>query len=345
MFCAVVWLGTAHALLAPPTSLRRPLTKGVRVSEVVDEVFEEDDKAAWAWTRRTVALISTLGVAETTYLTSQKLIGSAAVCAADCSSVLTGPYSSIGGVPVSALGLVGYAVVLGLCAAPRLDADLERKTRTPLVAVTAAMAAFSAWLIALLVLKLQAFCGFCFASAAMSWSNFALTQRASNDEASTWPAVGGMAAATFMALLTFYFVETGVALDEARRSMVALVAPNEAALVAKDRSPLAFAPPEVDTVSTERTLRLARHLKERDATMYGAYWCSHCFAQKQAFGAEAAKLLNYVECADDGQNQNRAACQDRGIAGYPTWDIDGKLYPGERSIAELEELVGLGPPP
>ena len=29
---------------------------------------------------------------------------------------------------------------------------------------------------------------------------------------------------------------------------------------------------------------------------YGAYWCSHCNSQKVAFGAEAARLIRYVEC-------------------------------------------------
>lgn len=30
---------------------------------------------------------------------------------------------------------------------------------------------------------------------------------------------------------------------------------------------------------------------------YGAYWCSHCNSQKVAFGAEAARIIRYVECA------------------------------------------------
>ena len=34
--------------------------------------------------------------------------------------------------------------------------------------------------------------------------------------------------------------------------------------------------------------------------MYGAFWCSHCFEQKQAFGAEAAHELPYVECYPQG---------------------------------------------
>lgn len=34
--------------------------------------------------------------------------------------------------------------------------------------------------------------------------------------------------------------------------------------------------------------------------MYGAFWCSHCFDQKQDFGKEAAADFPYVECYPDG---------------------------------------------
>lgn len=34
--------------------------------------------------------------------------------------------------------------------------------------------------------------------------------------------------------------------------------------------------------------------------MYGAFWCSHCYDQKQAFGAEAMAAFPYVECYPEG---------------------------------------------
>ena len=179
---------------------------------------------------------------------------------------------------------------------------------------------------------------------------------------------------------------------------------------------------------------------------YGAYWCSHCNDQKVAFGAEAARMLRYVECAPtmpsapppplrtvlltpapcaapkgvrvwyprcnattvptraisprlrpsltrcapDGFDSERKLCQSRGVKGatsrassrcspwyasyllverhhvlvhldryvctttrdsiirtclftckgYPTWEINGELYPGEKSLDELGELSG-----
>jgi len=39
--------------------------------------------------------------------------------------------------------------------------------------------------------------------------------------------------------------------------------------------------PEVSTMSTSKEITLAKQLKAIGAKMYGAFWCSHCFEQKQ----------------------------------------------------------------
>lgn len=46
-----------------------------------------------------------------------------------------------------------------------------------------------------------------------------------------------------------------------------------------------------------------------------------------------------MECAKEGLNSQQKVCKDRGVPGFPTWDIGGKLYPGEWSVEELEEIV------
>jgi hypothetical protein len=33
------------------------------------------------------------------------------------------------------------------------------------------------------------------------------------------------------------------------------------------------------------------------------------------------------------------------VPGYPTWEIGGELYPGEKTIEQLEEISKLPPPP
>jgi len=360
--------------------------------------------ARWGFARRATGAIAAAGVVETSYLTWQKLSGGAvAFCAAGqsaagCNSVLTGPYSTVAGVPLSALGLLSYAALAALCltgwttttasstttsaSSSEAAAVSFGPTPTPkpgvkvaLVALTAFMAAFSVYLVAVLATKLHAACAFCFGSAALSWSALAVVQRAAwgdyaaesssssahkgDSTGTTTPTtpqqspvratLGAIAAAGLAAGLASYAQETQLALDEATAIAAALTGGRGATTSAVVSSSttgapvVTFAPPEVETQSTPRTMRLARTLRSKGARMYGAYWCSHCFAQKQKFGKEAAALIEYVECAPDGDASRRAECQARGVAGYPTWDIDGKLYPGEKSIAELEALVGIDP--
>jgi hypothetical protein len=78
-------------------------------------------------------------------------------------------------------------------------------------------------------------------------------------------------------------------------------------------------------------------LKDKNATFYGAFWCTHCQAQKRLFGS-SAKLLPYIECSTaDGAGQ-LPICKDKDITGYPTWEFaDGSRLSGEVSLEQLAE--------
>ncbi|MGF1517061.1 MAG: protein disulfide isomerase family protein [Nodosilinea sp.] len=89
--------------------------------------------------------------------------------------------------------------------------------------------------------------------------------------------------------------------------------------------------------------QLAEHLATTGGVMFGAHWCPHCADQKDMFSS-AADVVPYVECAADGENAQPELCQQRGIEGYPTWEIDGQLYPGVRSLDELADLSGFAQP-
>ena len=78
----------------------------------------------------------------------------------------------------------------------------------------------------------------------------------------------------------------------------------------------------------------ANCLTESGAVMYGTEWCSHCKAQKEMFG-NSFENINYVDCDED-----RKACSDAEITGFPTWNVNGKNYPGEQSISKLAQLTG-----
>ena len=87
-------------------------------------------------------------------------------------------------------------------------------------------------------------------------------------------------------------------------------------------------------------MALAQQLKFLNAKMYGAHWCSHCYDQKQALGKEAFETyIKYIECSKDGRNSQTKLCKEKNVPGYPTWEINGQLYPGEQALDELEELV------
>lgn len=88
----------------------------------------------------------------------------------------------------------------------------------------------------------------------------------------------------------------------------------------------------------------AQCIKDSGAQFYGAFWCPHCKAQKEMFGA-SAKYLPYVECSTpDGTGQNQQ-CTDIGITSYPTWILkDGTRLPTEGyagvSLETLSQKTG-----
>jgi len=89
-----------------------------------------------------------------------------------------------------------------------------------------------------------------------------------------------------------------------------------------------------DTIDTPLDL-FAKCVAKTGLTMYGAEWCSHCLAEKKAFG-DAFKFVPYVECPD-----NIKLCTDKGINGYPTWiDGAGKKYEGEQGLSGVAKISG-----
>ncbi len=98
---------------------------------------------------------------------------------------------------------------------------------------------------------------------------------------------------------------------------------------------------EITSRSGSSELALAQHLKKIGAKMYGAFWCTHCYEQKQLFGKEAMTTnINYIECDENGRKSQRELCLQAEIQGFPTWEIKGKKYPGVMAPEKLAELSG-----
>jgi len=78
-------------------------------------------------------------------------------------------------------------------------------------------------------------------------------------------------------------------------------------------------------------------LKDKGAVFYGAFWCTHCQAQKKAFGS-STKLLPYVECSTADATSQLQICKDKKIESYPTWEFsDGSRLTGEISFQQLSD--------
>lgn len=70
--------------------------------------------------------------------------------------------------------------------------------------------------------------------------------------------------------------------------------------------PLAYEQPVVTAESVPGARALATRLRDAGAKMYGAFWCSHCFEQKEVFGKDAVGVLPYVECYPRGIGAGQA---------------------------------------
>eukprot|EP00594_Rhizosolenia_setigera_P008817 CAMPEP_0178972360 /NCGR_PEP_ID=MMETSP0789-20121207/20956_1 /TAXON_ID=3005 /ORGANISM="Rhizosolenia setigera, Strain CCMP 1694" /LENGTH=320 /DNA_ID=CAMNT_0020659771 /DNA_START=56 /DNA_END=1015 /DNA_ORIENTATION=- len=115
--------------------------------------------------------------------------------------------------------------------------------------------------------------------------------------------------------------------------------PTSSAASKNNVPPGGFSPPPIETTSSTESLQLARSIVDLDGKFYGAFWCSHCFDQKAALGKESMDIIPYIECSKDGKNSQSALCKEKELPGYPTWEINGQLYPGEQSLEELQEIV------
>ncbi|KAL3811027.1 hypothetical protein ACHAXA_010288 [Cyclostephanos tholiformis] len=100
-------------------------------------------------------------------------------------------------------------------------------------------------------------------------------------------------------------------------------------------------PASIKRESTQQAISLARYLQSSGAIMYGAFWCPHCRRQRELFGREAFKYLNYVECDPRGYKSRYATCALDGVEGYPSWKFgNGEVRGGEMELSEIAMTSG-----
>lgn len=256
---------------------------------------------------RVIAALAAAGVADTAYLTAVKLLHLAPACplSGGCADILTSDYSNLfGTVPLSAVGLAAYAGVAalawrGAAAAAAGNDAAEAPLRTAVLAGGLALASCSAYLLYVLFTQFPGeLCPWCLGSAALSFgiagaAASGLPRRELEDAA----APGAGVVATTLLLM-----------------FLGLGSPNGSAFAGG--YDLDYVLPAVTTQSPPEAVALAQRLRDGGARMYGAFWCSHCYDQKQAFGAEAMAAFPYVECYPEGLHKvgSRAG---RGPSAWP----------------------------
>lgn len=296
-------------------------------------------EATWIhkWSRPLIGAIATIGALGTGYLTAARLLNTSAACGSGCGKVLSSAWATVFGLPLTLFGCLAYLSMLVLAVAPLLvnpeeSKDLRLKLEGwtwPLLFVGATgMMIFSGFLMYVLATDLKAVCPYCIASALFTVAMFVLTLlgRRWEDRGQLMFSGAIIAMVALVGTLGMYAVPGG---PLSSGTQAALTQPGDGV----------SAP--VTNPSGEAEAALAQHLTDIDAKMYGAYWCPHCFDQKQLFGRDASKEIPYIECAPDGKNSQTALCQSvPEVTGFPTWEVNGQFLSGAQSLQTLAEASG-----
>ena len=318
---------------------------------VLKSTTENDVDIFGTESRFVLSLVAFSGAAETAFLTYSKLtatsLGNFCSSPESCNNVLNGPYSTIPGVdiPLSALAFVGYFTIAALSAAPLIRKSLDTpQTRSVILFTSSGMAAFSIYLMVLLAAVIKTPCNFCYLSAVLSFTmaGIALSQKAVRNPTNSFVISASSASLSFVTSIFLFYSTSTLVNNAAVADSQSIASINSASAASTplpaDKKPAEEAP-KIKNNSTPRAILIGERLHALNAKMFGAFWCSHCNNQKQELGIEASKMFEYVECAKDGSKSQYAFCKEQKIPGFPTWQINGELYPGEKDLSELERLL------
>jgi len=300
----------------------------------------------YRWSRPIIGAIALLGAMLTAYLTVQKLTGQTVGCVAggeaaagSCSNVLNSPYATLFGLPLSLFGLGAYSAIVLFSLGPlfvsaeqqkSLRKQLEQKSWLLILIGATAMTAFSGYLMYLLAFELQTICLYCIGSAFFSLSVLSLTLIGKD-----WDDLGQVFFTGIVVVMVTLVGTLGIYSDVDNPPTVA----QETGVISVPES--APQPPEgweITTTSGPAEIALAEHLSSIGAKKYGAFWCPHCYEQKQLFGETAFKKVNYIECDPRGVDPQPEACKAAAVQSYPSWEIQGEMYRGTQTLERLSQL-------
>ncbi|KAB1201770.1 Thiol-disulfide oxidoreductase LTO1 [Morella rubra] len=325
------WDGRTFLVLPVRCLSSGPSQDAESEAETTSSPSSSSSSPASTSTYKWCAALGGIGLVETAYLTYLKLTNSDAFCpvgGGTCGDILNSDYAVVFGVPLPLIGMVAYGLVATLSlqlTRKNLPFGLEESNgRLILLGSTTSMAAASSYFLYILGTKFSgASCSYCLMSALLSFSLFFINLK--DFGLQEVQKVVGLQLC--IASLVFVTLNTSYGASQPVSSSVAEIV-------------LPYFTTEITTSSSPFALSLAKHLRSVGAKMYGAFWCSHCLEQKQMFGREAAKLLDYVECFPDGYKKGTKmakACVDAGIEGFPIWVINGQV---SKLLSSVNRFMG-----
>ena len=264
-----------------------------------------------------ILALSALGIILSLYLTYIHFTESrAAFCAAgtDCDAVRQSGFSTIMGIPVAAIGVAGYSVILVV-----FLMSIKNRTKWLLLYILAlAGFIFSVYLTYLELFVIKAICMYCIFSAVLMTIIFVTLIKAKSE-------YHPKLSASYIGVLSLAVAATvilGATLVQAGKQS-------------------GINSHAYDTLGPADSFQtgLAMYMADHGAVMYGSFKCPHCNLQKHMFG-EAFRYIKYVECNPKGENANPSLCFAKGIMNYPTWEIDGKYYEGAMPLEQLAKIAG-----
>tara|TARA_Y100001970_G_C14258015_1_gene877055 strand:+ start:2558 stop:3499 length:942 start_codon:yes stop_codon:yes gene_type:complete len=298
-------------------------------------------KKLMKWPIIVLAIFSSIGVIDTGSITLKKwgLLNSLTCPGSNqgCEKVLNSDWGTIFSlqgfhIPLSFVGFVAYLLIfisaIILIPLHKSKSNTQDSIRIwwGMFYITCSMSVFSIFLILVMTYQIKAFCLFCMLSAILSLIMFLTTIIGGN-----WTDRSKL---FFRGFWVFLLVISGSLIWNSK-----IISAN-AAQSTDHNETRPNLPPIVQSKSSEENITLAKYLSKKGIKMYSAYWCPHCHDQKEIFGNEAVKELTIIECAEDGFNNNHKLCTSKGITGYPSWEINGKIEMGIQSLKELSIKSG-----
>ena len=284
-----------------------------------------------------IAILSTIGLVDTGAITLKEWgFFSSLSCPGitnGCETVLSSPWGTLINneqinIPLSFAGFLTYLLILILSVSlsTNLISPKEKLSKFAwwlIFLISCASSVFSFLLIYIMIFKIKEYCFFCVLSAILSFSIFIIS----------------MIGAKFESREPMIYRSFIVAISVLFGGLIwsTNVDPSNATDL---QSPTENVSPIVTTSSSPQKVNFAKFLNESNIVMYSAYWCPHCYDQKQLFGKEAVKELKIVECANDGKDNQYELCQEKGIQGFPSWEIDGEIYSGTKELKDLAIMTG-----